>query len=129
MLHGCYHNMSCDVGGIKHICVIPLARTLGSLCLVFSALHPTCFFPLLTVLCSPMPEGRWPRGVTPHPRSGAVAESGRLRQRRKGREELPRIRGQGRRPRGATPCPRSGGCMGARGREELLHVQGQEGRP
>ena len=26
----------------------------------------------------PMPEERWPRGVTPHPRSGAAAESARL---------------------------------------------------
>ena len=31
-----------------------------------------------------MPEGRRPRGVTPRPRSGAVAESARLRQRRNG---------------------------------------------
>ena len=41
-----------------------------------------------------MPEGRWPRGVTPRPRSGAVAESTRLRWRRNGR--------------GATLHPRSG---------------------
>ena len=65
-----------------------------------------------------MPEGRWPTGVTPRPRSGAVAESDRLRQRRNGREELPhirgkgggrekipRIRGQGWWPGGATPPP------------------------
>ena len=26
----------------------------------------------------PMPEGRGPRGVTPHPRSGAAAKSARL---------------------------------------------------
>ena len=26
----------------------------------------------------PMPEGRWPRGVTPHLRSGAAAKSARL---------------------------------------------------
>ena len=38
----------------------------------------------------PMPEGRRPRGVTPHPRSGAAAKSARLRQRRNGREELPK---------------------------------------
>ena len=37
----------------------------------------------------PMPEGRRPRGVTPRLRSGAVAESARLRRRRNGREELP----------------------------------------
>ena len=45
----------------------------------------------------PMPEGWWPRGVTPRPRSGAVAESARLRRRRNGREELPKseVRGGG----------------------------------
>ena len=54
-------------------------------------------------------------------RSGAAAESARLRWRRNGREELPksevrgggreelpRVRGQGQRPRGATPRPRPG---------------------
>ena len=45
----------------------------------------------------PMPEGWRPRGVTPRPRSGAVAESTRLRQRRKGREELTCVGGQRRR--------------------------------
>ena len=42
-----------------------------------------------------MPEGRWPRGVTPRPRSGAVAESVRLRQHSNGGEELPHVPGQG----------------------------------
>ena len=42
-----------------------------------------------------MPEGQRPRGVTPRPRSGAVAESTRLPWRRNGREELPRIRDRG----------------------------------
>ena len=42
-----------------------------------------------------MPEGQRPRGVTPRPRSGAAAESTRLRRRRNGREELPRVGGQG----------------------------------
>ena len=37
----------------------------------------------------PMPKGQPPRGVIPHPRSGAVAESARLRWCRNGREELP----------------------------------------
>ena len=37
----------------------------------------------------PMPEGQWPRGVTPRPRSGAAAESARLRQRRSSRESYP----------------------------------------
>ena len=56
----------------------------------------------------PMPEGRRPRGVTPRPRSGAVAESTRLRRHRTGREELPRVRGQAGQARGDTQCPRSG---------------------
>ena len=43
----------------------------------------------------PMPEERRPRGVTPCPRSGAAAESTRLRQCRNGREELPGVRGRG----------------------------------
>ena len=45
----------------------------------------------------PMPEGQRPRGVTPRLRSGAVAESARLRRRRNGREELPKseVRGGG----------------------------------
>ena len=41
-------------------------------------------------------------------------------------EELPLTQGQGRQLRGATPRPRSSGF--SEGREELLHVQGQEGR-
>ena len=65
----------------------------------------------------PMPKGQRPRGVTPRPRSGAVAESARLRWRRNGREELPRVQGQGGRPRGDTQRPRSG-----QQREELPHV-------
>ena len=44
-----------------------------------------------------MPEGWLPRGVTPHPRSGAVAESARLLRHRKGGKELPKseVRGGG----------------------------------
>ena len=82
----------------------------------------------------PMPEGRWPGGVTPRPRSGAAAESARLPRHRNGgeelpksevrdggqeelthvevrggrREELPHVRGQGQRPRGDTLRTRSG---------------------
>ena len=41
-----------------------------------------------------------------------------------GPEKLPHTRGQGRWPRGAAPPPRSG----CEGREELVHVQGREGR-
>ena len=74
-----------------------------------------------------MPEGRWPRGVTPHPRSGAAAESARLRQRRNGGEELPNsdIRGGGR-----EELPHVQGAVAAwaqEGLEELFQVQGQEG--
>ena len=104
----------------------------------------------------PMPEGRRPRGVTPCPMSGAAAQSTRLRWRRNGREELPRVRGQGRqreelprvrgqgwRPGGATPRPKPEARGGGRedqpqvqgavavraqeGLEELSHVEGQEG--
>ena len=56
----------------------------------------------------PMPEGQRQRGVTPRPRSGAVAESTRLQRHRNGREELPRVRGQAGQARGDTQCPRSG---------------------
>ena len=50
----------------------------------------------------------------------------------------PKVRGSDRerqaapaqeRRRGASPPPRSGCPVGEEGREELLHVQGQEGRP
>ena len=90
----------------------------------------------------PMPKGWWPRGVTPHTRSGAVAKSARLQRHRNGREELPCIGGQEVRPRGATPrskvrgggreeLPHTQGAVDAReqeGLEELSHVEGQEGR-
>ena len=55
-----------------------------------------------------MPEGRRPRGVTPRPRSGAAAESARLRLRSTGRKELLHGRGQGGQPRGDTQRLRSG---------------------
>ena len=70
----------------------------------------------------PTPEGWWPRGVTPRLRSGAAAESSRLRRCRNGqeelpksevrgggREEIPREQGQGRQPGGATPRPHAQG--------------------
>ena len=55
-----------------------------------------------------MPKGRRPRGVTRRWRSGAEAESARLR-----------------RPRGATPHPRSGE---GGGREELPHTPTPEAK-
>ena len=73
----------------------------------------------------PLPEGQWPRGVTPRPRSGAAAEGARLRRLRNSREELPKsevrggsreelpqVRGQGQRLRGDTPQTRSGAAAG-----------------
>ena len=55
-----------------------------------------------------MPEGWWARGVTPRPRSRAVAESARLQWRRNSGKELHHVRGQGQRPGRATPRLRSG---------------------
>ena len=63
-----------------------------------------------------MPEGWQPRGVTPPPRSGAEAESARLQQHRSSQEDLHHVQG-------AVAAPAQEGL------EELLHVQGQEGRP
>ena len=76
----------------------------------------------------PMPQGRRPRGVTPHPRSGAAAKSARLQRRRKAQKKLPHglssgavagrsnptskerwLRSAGG-PRGAIPRSRSGGA-------------------
>ena len=66
----------------------------------------------------PMPKEQRPRGITPHTRSGAAAESARMQWRRNGREEIPKskVRGGSREelscvrsqrwwPGGATPCP------------------------
>ena len=73
----------------------------------------------------PMPKGRRPRGVTPHPRPGAVAESARLQGSRNSREELPHAQGQG--PGGATPPPRSIGYAGAGGPRGAIPRSGSEG--
>ena len=76
----------------------------------------------------PMPEGRWPRRVTTHPRSGAAAESFRLHQRRNSREELPKseVRGGGREEQfhvqGAVDV------QAQEGLGELSHVERQKGR-
>ena len=70
----------------------------------------------------PMPKGRQPRGVTPHPRSGAAAESARLQWHRNGQEELPHVRGGSGEE---IPSVRGQG----RRREELPHVRGQGRRP
>ena len=84
----------------------------------------------------PMPEGRQPRGVTPRLRSGAAAESTRLRRRRNHQEELPHVRIHGGRPRGDTQPARSGVAteelprIQVRGgsREELPHAPTPEAR-
>ena len=76
-----------------------------------------------------MPEWRRPRGVTPRPRSGAAAESARLRRRGTGREELPKseVRGGGQEEQ---PHDVQGAvaAWAQEGLEELSHVEGQEGR-
>ena len=79
----------------------------------------------------PMPE-RWrPRGVTPRSRSGAAAESARLRRCRKAKRSYPSPR-SGQRPRGATLPPRTEATgrshpaskVRGGGQEEQSHVQG-----
>ena len=81
----------------------------------------------------PMHEERRPRGVTPHPRSGAAAER---------RYPANKVRGGGREelPHAPTPKARGGdwedqphvqGAVATRAQEglqELSHVVGQEGR-
>ena len=74
----------------------------------------------------PMPKGRWPRGVTPRPRSGAMAEITRLRWRRNGGEELPHVQGQGRLP-GADIPRHKPEARGGR-REELPHAPKPEAK-
>ena len=78
-----------------------------------------------------MPKGRWPRGVTPHQRSGAAAESTRLRRRRNGQEELPHAPTPEARGGGQEDQPHVQAAVAARaqeGLEELSHVEGQEGQ-
>ena len=75
-----------------------------------------------------MTEGRRPKGVSPRPRSGAVAESARLRWHRNGQEELPHVQGvvgarvlEGLRSFSTFEVRRGGG-------EEIPLVQGKEQR-
>ena len=75
----------------------------------------------------PIPKRRRPREVTPRQRSGAAAQSARLRWHRNGQEELPHVRGQGWRPGGATPFPRRGGCMGRGGPRRAIPRSRSEG--
>ena len=73
-----------------------------------------------------MPKGQRPDGVTPHPRSGAAAESARLQRHRKARRSHPTLEGWG---GGQEEQPHVQGAVAAQaqeGLEELFHVQGQE---
>ena len=75
-------------------------------------------------------QGRWPRRATTCPRSRAAAERSypTPKVRGGGREELPHTRGQG---GGREEQPQVQGEVAAQAQEvleELLHVQGQEGR-
>ena len=82
-----------------------------------------------------MPKGRRPRGVTPRPWSGAVAESARLWRRRNSEVSYPvsevrggdersypasEVRGSGREELPHAPMPEVRGG----GREVQIHVQG-----
>ena len=75
----------------------------------------------------PMPKGRQPRGVTPHLRSGAAAESARLQRCRNGREERPTAEksypspGSGAVAGRSYPMPEAGGG----GWEDQPQVQGE----
>ena len=76
----------------------------------------------------PMTERRRPRGVTPRRRSGAAAESARLRRRRNCRKELSQSEVRG---GGQEEQPHVQEVVAARvqeGLEELFQVQGLEGR-
>ena len=78
-----------------------------------------------------MPEGQQPRGVTPRPRSGAAAQSARLRRGRNGREELPHAPTPKARGSGWEDQPHVQGALATlaqEGLEELCHVECQEGQ-
>ena len=65
----------------------------------------------------PMPEGQWPRGVTPRPRSGAAAGRSYPTPEARGssREDQPHVQG-------------AVAAWAQKGLEELSHIEGQEGR-
>ena len=75
-----------------------------------------------------MPKGRRPRGVTPLPRSGAVAKSSRLQRRRNGGEELPKSEARGRCREDKPHVQEAVAAWAQEGLEELSYVEGQEGR-
>ena len=64
-----------------------------------------------------MPEGRWPRGVTSHPRSGAAAGRSSPTPEARGSSWEEQLHVQG-----------AVDARAQEGLEELSHVEGQEGR-
>ena len=75
-----------------------------------------------------MPEGRWPRRVSTHPRSGAAAESSRLHQRRNSREELPKSEVRGGSREEQLHLQGAVDAQAQEGLGELSHVEGQKGQ-
>ena len=75
-----------------------------------------------------MPEGWRPRGVTARPRSGAAAESARLRWHRNDREELPKSEVRGGFQEDQPNIQGAVVVLAQEGLEELSHVEGQEGQ-
>ena len=75
-----------------------------------------------------MPEGQRPRGVTLHPRSGAVAKSTRLQWFRKGKRSYPTSEVKGGSWEERPHVQGAVAVWAQEGLEELFHVQGQEGR-
>ena len=75
-----------------------------------------------------MPEGQWPRGVTPRLRSGAAAESARLQQHRNSGEEVPKSEVRGGFQEDQPHIQGAVVVLAQEGLEELSHVEGQEGQ-
>ena len=75
-----------------------------------------------------MPEGQWPRGVTPRLRSGAAAESARLQQHRNSGEEVPKSEVRGGFQEDQPNIQGAVVVLAQEGLEELSHVEGQEGQ-
>ena len=75
-----------------------------------------------------MTEGWQPRGVTPRPRSGAAAESARMRRHRNGGEELPKSEVRGGFQEDQPHIQGAVVVLAQEGLEELSHVEGQEGQ-
>ena len=77
----------------------------------------------------PMPEGRWPRGVTPRPRSGGTAQRRYPASEVRGGDQRSYL-ASGVRGGGREDQPHVQGAVAARaqeGLEELSHIEGQKG--